>query len=190
MEEINWGGPTNRPRSKINSYDELIELRCQNDPLVRKIRIEFYQALSEGNSMEVGRVWNLMQEHVGGMKWKDIPCEPSHTAVALGVLATLSTGKLCLETRIKQNDEVQLINAILLESPRRRVFGELFEQLSIASDRYMLLNRDTVREKLERAKAETVNIGLAKRIGPVYDAFIPQGSFRRLILPLDQEDKC
>jgi hypothetical protein len=54
----------------------------------------------------------------------------------------------------------------------------------------MLLNRDTVREKLERAKAETVNIGLAKRIGPVYDAFIPQGSFRRLILPLDQEDKC
>ncbi len=44
MEEINWGGPTSRPRSKTKSYDELIEWRCQNDPMIRKIRLEFYQA--------------------------------------------------------------------------------------------------------------------------------------------------
>jgi len=71
---------------------------------------------------------------------------------------------------------------MLLEPKRRRIFGEIFEQLANATGRHNLLNRPTVREKLERAKAETMSIALAKGIGPVYDAFIPQGSFLRLLL--------
>lgn len=181
IEEINWGWPGSRPQGKIK-YDALIEWRCQEDAFICNQRMAFFHALSEGDRDEAARTWDLVREYVGGTPWTEIPCDPAETIIALGVLATLSTGKRCLQTRIDVRDEVHLVNTMLLEPKRRRIFGEIFEQLANATGRHNLLNRPTVREKLERAKAETMSIALAKGIGPVYDAFIPQGSFLRLLL--------
>jgi len=41
-----------------------------------------------------------------------------HTEKALGVLATLATGKLCIKTRISKDDEAQIANSQLLEPKR------------------------------------------------------------------------
>jgi len=182
VEEIDWGMPGSRPRSKINSYDDLVNRRCQGDPFICKMRSVFFQALSDEDRLEAGRTWDFVREYVGGMPWSEIPCDPGQSTIAFGILATLSTGQRCLQTRIDVRDEAHLVNTMLLQSKRRRVFGEMFEQLAEATGRQDLLNRPTVRAKLERAKAETISIGLARRIGPVYDAFIPQGAFLRLLL--------
>jgi hypothetical protein len=184
LEEIDWGTPGTgrRPRSKIKSYDELVEWRCQEDSFIRKMRTAFFQALADQDRDEAGRIWDVVRGYVGGMHWKDIPSAPYDSTIALGVLATLSTGRLCLQTRIDVKAEAHLVNSMLLEPNRRRVFSELFEQLAEATTRRDLLSRPKVCEKLERAKAETMSFGLARRIGPVYNAFISQGAFRRLLL--------
>ena len=180
--EIDWGGPGSRPRSRSRSYDELVAWRGEKDPFICENRLKFFSALAEGDGEVAGRIWDLVQTYVGGMSWSQIPADSWDTGKALGVLATLATGKLCIETRIDKDNEAHLVNSLLLEPKGRWLFGELLKQLLQATGRYSLLSKLSVSEKLERAIAETMNIALAKNIGPVYDAFIPQGAFCRLML--------
>lgn len=182
VDEIDWGSPGQRPRSKTGSYDELVEWRCQNDPFVVQTQQDFFAALTNLDENEAGRTWDRMQAKTGGMTWRQLPCEPLSAAQALGVLATLSTGKLCTPFRLPMENEPALVNSKLLEPEGRRPFAELFEQVARATGRQALLEKPTVKEKLERAKSETMNIRLARNVGPVFDAFIPHGAFLRLEL--------
>lgn len=74
------------------------------------------------------------------------------------------------------------MNTLLLEPKSRWPFGELLKQLLQSTGRNDLLNKPSVSKKLERAITETMDLALAKNIGPVYDAFIPHGAFQRLML--------
>jgi len=100
VSEIDWKIPGGRPRSRSRSYDAIVEWQCEADPFIREKRAKFFNALAEDNDKEAGRIWDLVQTHVGGMPWNQIPADPWHATKALGVLATLATDKLCIKTRI------------------------------------------------------------------------------------------
>lgn len=188
-DEIDWGLPGGRPRCRTGSYDELVEWRCQNDPAVSQMRQEFFAALADVREDDAGLVWDRMRGRTGGMAWRQLPCDALSATHALGVLATLSTGTLCTRFKLPLENEPALVNSKLLEPEARRPFAELFEQVARATGRDALLEKSKVKEKLERAKDETLNISLARRIGAVFSAFIPHGAFLRLELQVDPVDR-
>ncbi|SHO51400.1 DUF6035 family protein [Desulfopila aestuarii] len=181
-DKIDWGKPGSLPRSKNRSYDKLVEWRGDENETIKKMRSSFFSALAEGNGQEAGALWNKTQSYVGGMLWEQLPGDSWDAEKSLGVLATVSTGKLCVNTRIGKDNEASIVNSILLEPKSRWPFAELLKQVLQSKRRSDLLERQSVSEKLERAIAGTMDIALAKNIGPVYDAFIPQGAFCRLML--------
>lgn len=189
VDEIDWGAPGGRPRSRFGSYDELLEQRCDNDPDVCQNRRDFFAALLAVSEDDAGVIWDRMRARTGGMAWRQLPCDALSATHALGVLATLSTGALCTRSKLPLENEPAIVNSMLLEPKARWAFAELFEQLARATGRDSLLEKTTVKEKLERAKNETLDVALARRVGAVFNAFIPQGAFLRLELPVDPAEK-
>src|SRR5439155_20286362 len=176
--EINWGMPGERPRSSAACYDCFVDESVKRDEALAGFRDDFYGALANADAASAGTIWDKAVGIVGGLLWKDLPAD---AVSALGVLATVRTGRLCLPTKIPATNLPHLVNAMLLEPEERRCWTHAFELLCRAKGLLNLLSRSSVRDKCNRNRMEYSSaIPVDGTAGPVFNVFFPEGSFYRL----------
>lgn len=96
--EVNWGSPGSRPRSAGLSYDSYLDELVKKDEALAALRERFYAELFRADAARAGVIWDEVVDLVGGLYWKEMP-SPYESVRALGVLATLRVGRICLPTR-------------------------------------------------------------------------------------------
>ncbi len=180
--QINWGAPGDRPRSAERSYDSYLDAMIQKDQTLSPLRRGFYDALSDADGTRAGTTWDAVAKIVGGRCWGELP--PSYDSVrALGVLATLRTGKLYVPSKIPLTNLPHLVNSMLLEPSERRCWTHAFELLSRSKGLQDLLTKQSVREKCERNRADILpEMPTDRAAGPVFNVFFPEGAFYRISL--------
>lgn len=180
--EVNWGAPGDRPRSAQLFYDEYLDAMIARDTELSALREKFYSALEIADGIAAAEAWNATAEHVGGQDWSHVP-SPFDAIRALGVLATLRTGKLCVRTRILPGNHRELANSMLLEPPERRCWTHAFELLCQSRHLDDLIASEKVSEKCARNRAgQEGHRPLDVALGPVFNVFFPEGAFYRLML--------
>jgi hypothetical protein len=186
--EIDWGAPGGRPRSAERCYDSYLGEIVERSQQLSEVRREFYSALAAASEANAGRAWDTVASIVGGLRWNSLPS--SYDSVrALGVLATVRTGSLCLPSQIPATNLPHLVNSMLLEPRERRCWTHAFELLCRSKGLHELLATPSVVKKCERNRMESPSSHpIDGAAGPVFNVFFPEGAFYRLKLsnqPLD-----
>lgn len=181
--EIKWGHHGDKPVSDKFSYDEYLNEMIVNHPQLSKIRMRFYDALKNRDEDKAGFVWDEAQAIVGGLVWNSLPCSPTDAVAAMGVLATVRSNKIYVETRIGIDNIHSIVNSMLLEPSGRRQWTRAFELLCKSSGRSELLDRTSIRKKCER-NTRDIQDGptIDRQAGAVFDFFFPEGAFFRIDL--------
>ena len=180
VEDMNWDAPGGRPRSAAPGYDAYLNERVERHTTLAAYRREFYEALGTADTTDAGRIWDAAAGIVGGLPWAAL--EPQHgTARALGVLATLRTGRLCVPTRIDPSNLPHLVNSMLLEPEDRWRWTHAFELLCRAIGLDDLLEWPKVKEKrIRNREAQRSATPIDVAAGAVFDVFFPEGAFWRI----------
>lgn len=179
-DELNWGMPGDRPKSKGPSYDVYYNELIKRDGELDRIRNKFYEALAHSDEDIARRNWNKIVEYFGGLRWEDLPMASYDAVKALGVLATIRLDRPCVETAIPIGNLPHIVNSMLLEPKERRCLTNAFEHIAKVH-RPDILDWKTVREKIERNRGEAIGHGTAdSRAGIVFNVLFPEGAFERL----------
>jgi hypothetical protein len=179
--EIHWGMPGDKPRSAGPSYDSYLDQIVEKDLVLSEQRQAFYTALATADETHAQIAWNTAAEAVGGCRWNELPYD---SISALGVLATLRTGKRCIPTRIRTQNVIELSNSMLLEPKARRMWTKAFQHLCVGIHFPQVLSVPAVHRKCIRNLNELQpgTISVDRTAGNVFNIFFPEGAFNRLTL--------
>lgn len=182
--DIDWGDKGSRPRSVQRSYDKYLNEIVERDSFLVTHRQDFYAALAVQDEASARSCWNAVARAVGGLRWEKIPSHPLDAPLkALGILATLRTGKLCIRTKVPITNLPQLVNSVLLEPMGRRCWTHAFDLMCQGPNLKELRARPSVSQKCERNLAESrLSTPIDRLAGPVFDVFFPEGAFLRAAL--------
>lgn len=181
FDEINWIGENMHPVSIHFSYDEYFkEILEKNEPSQEK-RVEFFNSLASDSLEKSKNIWNDVCKNVGGLYWNELG-ENYDTLRALGVLATLLTGKKYVNTAIEIENLANLINSVLLEPLGRRVWTNAFVQIAKKYSPDILLQSSIVKKISRNQNEEVGQLTIDMKAGQVFNFFFPIGAFSRLIL--------
>ncbi|WP_395016781.1 DUF6035 family protein [Dongia sp.] len=183
--EISWGSSNSRPFIQPN-YDRCLDQLVEADRSLSSLRDEFYAALTIADEGRAGAAWDKIATLVGGVNWNEVP-SPRDTVRALGALASVRIGRLCIPTDIEITNLPHLVNTILLEPRERRIWTHAFELLCKSLGLRQLLERPSVRGKCDRNGSEAVGkIPIDRLTATTFDVLFPEGAFRRLSLDFSE----
>lgn len=181
LEDIAWRMPGEAPRSKRANYDGYLDTLVGRNSALSAARSAFYDALRIGDDQGAARIWSNVSSIVGGTSWDNLGSSKD-AAIALGVLATMRCKEVMVQTKYTYENLVAIVNSMLLEPEKRRIWTKAFVQIAKIHEPELLFV-SSVSNKVKRNLIDAAKYGYQYSdtiAGQGFNVFFPEGAFQRI----------